>query len=83
MVNFLGSRIMSAAIESAPPVLAATATVSCDGDGLSHAASPGNPRGHPRVYLKIGDAGEVVCPYCSRRFILAEDAEAASGHSGH
>ncbi len=36
--------------------------------------------GHPLVYLKIGDEGDVVCPYCSRRFVLAEGAEEAAGH---
>jgi NADH dehydrogenase (ubiquinone) Fe-S protein 6 len=38
-----------------------TTTVACDGGGAL---------GHPRVYLKMGDAGEVECPYCDRRFIL-------------
>jgi hypothetical protein len=23
---------------------------------------------HPHIYLKIGDAGEIVCPYCSTLF---------------
>jgi uncharacterized Zn-finger protein len=41
-------------------------TVACDGDG---------PEGHPRVFLRIG-GNEVVCPYCSRRYVL--DAGAAS-----
>ena len=45
-------------------------TVACDGgDG---------PLGHPRVFLYIEDH-EVVCPYCSRVFILNEGA----GHGGH
>ncbi len=74
MVNFSGSGIMSPVLESVEPVYAATASVSCDGDALGH------PQGHPKVYLKIGDSGEVVCPYCSRRFILAEGAKTASGH---
>jgi uncharacterized Zn-finger protein len=34
--------------------------------------------GHPRVFLHI-DHGEVVCPYCSRVYILKEGA----GHGGH
>lgn len=38
------------------------------------------PLGHPLVYLEIGDEGDVVCPYCSRRFVLAEGAEEAAGH---
>jgi uncharacterized Zn-finger protein len=43
----------------------------CDGGGAL---------GHPRVYLKIGGEGEIVCPYCSRRFVLSGDAKAAAGH---
>ncbi len=35
--------------------------VSCDG---------GAATGHPRVYLRIGEAGFVECPYCDKRFIL-------------
>ena len=47
-------------------------TVACDGgDG---------PLGHPNVYLKIGDDGEIVCPYCSRTFVLAAGAGADAGH---
>ena len=35
--------------------------VSCDGGAL----------GHPRVYLHIDpDKGEIVCPYCSRQYVL-------------
>ncbi len=35
--------------------------VSCDGgDGA---------KGHPKIYLEISD-GSIVCPYCSREFIL-------------
>jgi len=35
------------------------AQVACDGGEL----------GHPRVFLEVDDNGEVVCPYCSRKFI--------------
>lgn len=46
-------------------------TVACDGgDG---------PLGHPRVFLRIVEH-DVVCPYCSRRFVLKEGAGHASGH---
>ena len=31
--------------------------------------------GHPRVYLTIGIEGYVECPYCDKRFVLADDAE--------
>ena len=33
----------------------------CNGDGGS--------AGHPRVYLNLGPAGKVECPYCSRLFV--------------
>jgi uncharacterized Zn-finger protein len=46
-----------------------TATVGCGGGDL------GDPGGHPMVYLKIGGGkdggGEITCPYCSRRYVLA------------
>lgn len=38
-----------------------TKTVACDGGGAL---------GHPRVFLNMGDEGEVECPYCDRMFIL-------------
>jgi len=47
-------------------------TVACDGGG--------GALGHPAVYLKIGPAREITCPYCSRHYVLAEGADAASGH---
>ena len=54
-------------------------TVACDGgDGAL---------GHPRVFLHIEDqpaAGHVtrsvMCPYCSRLYVLKEGAGHASGH---
>jgi uncharacterized Zn-finger protein len=39
--------------------------VSCDGGE--------GALGHPRVWLQIGAAGFVDCPYCDRRFVLADD----------
>lgn len=45
--------------------------VACDGgDG---------PLGHPRVYLRIPDR-EVMCPYCSRLFVVNEGVGPADGH---
>lgn len=35
--------------------------------------------GHPRVYLHIGAAGAIDCPYCGRRYVLAD----AVPHNGH
>ncbi len=49
-----------------------TATVGCDGGG--------GALGHPMVYLKIGAAGTITCPYCSRRYVLSEDAPAEADH---
>ena len=40
--------------------------VACDGGAL----------GHPRVFIELGEEGEGVCPYCSRRFLLKASAEA-------
>ena len=28
---------------------------------------------HPRVYLPIGEAGQVRCPYCSAQYILEKE----------
>lgn len=46
--------------------------VGCDGGG--------GALGHPIVYLNMGDAGEIVCPYCSRHFVLQAGAAPATGH---
>jgi uncharacterized Zn-finger protein len=41
-------------------------TVACDGGN--------GPLGHPRVYLRIaGD--DVMCPYCSRLYVLDRPAD--------
>lgn len=49
--------------------------VACDGVG--------GALGHPRVYLEMGEADFVECPYCDRRFVLAgsgaEDEHLAPG----
>ena len=47
-------------------------TVSCDGSG--------GALGHPRVYLNLGDDGQVDCPYCDREFLLKADVVKAAGH---
>ncbi len=47
-----------------------TPTVACDGGTL----------GHPRVYLNLGEKGEIDCPYCGRHYVLAEGAHAGGGH---
>ncbi|HEY4042222.1 MAG TPA: zinc-finger domain-containing protein [Rhodopila sp.] len=48
-----------------------TRTVACDGGE--------GALGHPRVFLRI--PGErVMCPYCSRLYVLNPGADHASGH---
>lgn len=39
-----------------------TPEVACKGN------TQGN--GHPLVYLNMGDESEVICPYCSCKFVL-------------
>ena len=41
--------------------------VACDGVG--------GALGHPRVWLELGAAGFVDCPYCDRRFVASTVAE--------
>ncbi|NWH09099.1 MAG: zinc-finger domain-containing protein [Alphaproteobacteria bacterium] len=36
--------------------------------------------GHPRVYLEMGEANFVECPYCDRRFVLKDGADEAGDH---
>jgi len=43
-----------------------TRRIACDGGG--------EPSGHPRVWLAIGDEGFVECPYCDKKFVLAAGA---------
>jgi len=46
-------------------IVAKSREVACDGGDGAY--------GHPKVYLKILGQ-EVVCPYCSRKFVLAAGA---------
>ena len=49
-------------------VIAVTAErVACDGNG--------DALGHPRVWLTLGTEGDIVCPYCSRRYVRAGDED--------
>lgn len=41
--------------------------IACDGVG--------GALGHPRVWLEMGEADFVECPYCDRRFVLAHGSE--------
>jgi len=46
--------------------------VACDGgDG---------PLGHPRVFLNLAAHGQIDCPYCGRRYVLAAGAKRAAAH---
>jgi uncharacterized Zn-finger protein len=41
--------------------------VACDGVG--------GALGHPRVWMEMGEASFVECPYCDRRFVLPDGSE--------
>ena len=42
----------------------------------SRIACDGGAGGHPRVWLQIDpESGEVECPYCDKKFVLAEGAD--------
>ena len=58
-------------VDANPPevVVVRTRRVACDGVG--------GALGHPRVWLEMGEAGFVECPYCDRRFTLAKGSEGA------
>jgi uncharacterized Zn-finger protein len=59
---------------AAPPgetIAVTERVVACDGGG--------GVLGHPRVYLRIVH-NEVVCPYCSRRFVLTGEGDHDHGH---
>jgi uncharacterized Zn-finger protein len=53
-------------------IIVKKSSVSCDGGG--------GALGHPKIYLAIPEDGEIVCPYCSRTYKLAESASQAAGH---
>jgi uncharacterized Zn-finger protein len=64
--------VIGFAVEAEQRIITKQSSVSCDGGG--------GPLGHPRVYLQIGDEGDIVCPYCSCTYKLAENANQATGH---
>ena len=71
----MARRVRNQAVEA--PVAAAPAApetivvrshrVACDGVG--------GALGHPRVWMEMGEAAFVECPYCDRRFVLAAGDE--------
>jgi len=46
--------------------------VSCDGGG--------GALGHPLVYLQMGPDRMVECPYCDKRFVLADGVPLGGHH---
>ena len=70
-----GTATPTAASTGAPPptevIHVDERTVACDGGG--------GALGHPRVFLRIPER-EVVCPYCSRLYVLNEGAGDGAGH---
>lgn len=59
--------------EAPPPpeiIEVETTEVACDG----------GPDGHPRVFLNMGQAREVECPYCDRLFRLKNGIKPGDGH---
>ncbi|HTX51738.1 MAG TPA: zinc-finger domain-containing protein [Caulobacteraceae bacterium] len=60
----------SAVADAVPPpevVVVGSKRVACDGVG--------GALGHPRVWLEMGEARFVECPYCDRRFVLKSGSE--------
>ena len=53
-------------------IIVKKSSVSCDGGG--------GALGHPKIYLEISDDGEIVCPYCSRTFKLADGVSKVAEH---
>ena len=53
------------AMEPPETILIESLTVGCDG----------GPMGHPLVYLNLGEARRIDCPYCGRRYIYKENGE--------
>jgi uncharacterized Zn-finger protein len=62
-------------VVSEPPevIIVAARTVACDGNA--------DPSGHPRVFLNVGEDGQVDCPYCGRRYVLGSGVDARAGAS--
>jgi uncharacterized Zn-finger protein len=59
-----------ALIPNFPPpevIVVRSGRVACDGVG--------GALGHPRVWLEMGEATFVECPYCDRRFVLPTGSE--------
>lgn len=59
--------LTSAAVPPPEVLTVRSKRIACDGVG--------GALGHPRVYLEMGEADFVECPYCDRRFVLAAGTE--------
>jgi uncharacterized Zn-finger protein len=46
-------------------IVSHTRRIGCDGGG--------GVLGHPLVYLTLSRTGAIDCPYCGRRYVLADD----------
>ncbi|NKD55068.1 MULTISPECIES: zinc-finger domain-containing protein [unclassified Haematospirillum] len=59
-----------------------TVTETVEVESMETSCDGGSPaQGHPRVYLHLDpDSHDIVCPYCSRKFVLKAGASAAGGH---
>jgi len=53
---------LMAGIDPAEFVTVTSRRMACEGSG--------GALGHPRVWLEMGEARFVQCPYCDRRFVL-------------
>ena len=66
-----GKSLLAEPVTPTETIRVDTRTVACDGgDGAL---------GHPRIFLSIPGT-EVMCPYCSRLYVLNAGAGHASGH---
>jgi uncharacterized Zn-finger protein len=59
-------------VDSFEKIPTTTRKVFCDGGG--------GALGHPRVFLNIADGDHIVCPYCSRTFVLDKHAAQHDAH---
>ena len=59
-------------MEEDEAIIVKKTSVSCDGGG--------GALGHPKIYLTISASGEIVCPYCSRTYKLADGVSQAKKH---
>jgi uncharacterized Zn-finger protein len=59
-------------IQNPEVIVVKTKRVSCNGGG--------GALGHPKVYYDLGEANEVECLYCDRRFVYQHDPNADDHH---